>query len=180
MLNYAAIVIAALALLLFIARAKRVAKLEEELGRLRYVEGSLRELRKEMDMKLDLTRHHLASVAAGTRVPEDMILEGKPFADVSADEGQRMVAQEPALFVLDVRTAGEYASGHIPGSRLIPIDQLDTRLGELPDRATPMLVACAAGSRSAAACGLLAERGYTSLYNLRSGMSGWRGAIERG
>jgi rhodanese-related sulfurtransferase len=63
---------------------------------------------------------------------------------------------------VDVRTHSEYLAGHAPGSLHIPLDQLSQRVGEL-DRARPVLVACATGSRSAAAVSFLKEAGFEAV-----------------
>ncbi|NIQ08628.1 MAG: rhodanese-like domain-containing protein, partial [Gammaproteobacteria bacterium] len=60
----------------------------------------------------------------------------------------------------------------LQGARLIPIDQLVARIGELPkDR--PILVYCAVGSRSAQVVNYLARRGFSELYNLYGGIYSW-------
>src|SRR5205823_6069215 len=81
----------------------------------------------------------------------------------------------PGLLVLDVRTPAEFASGHIPNAHLIPVDELEDRLGELPPKDTPMPVHCAAGGRSTTACQTLGQHGYTRLLNLVGGMHTWPG-----
>jgi hypothetical protein len=58
------------------------------------------------------------------------------------------------LIILDVRTAEEFAQGHIPGSWLIPLAELETRMGELPGN-RPILLVCRAGVRSAQAYNIL-------------------------
>ncbi|MER5252786.1 MULTISPECIES: rhodanese-like domain-containing protein [unclassified Streptomyces] len=60
--------------------------------------------------------------------------------------------------VVDVRTPGEYASGHLPGAHNIPVDQLNTALPELKAAAARgvLLMVCASGVRSATACAELA------------------------
>ena len=178
-MTYVALALAVITLLLAMSRGSKLKKLEDELRQMKYLEGSLRELRKEMDLKLGLTRKHLAQVSEGHKLPQDMITEGKPFADVGSEQGQKLLEETEGVFVLDVRTDGEYAGGHIPGSTLIPVDQLERRVEELPAKETPMLVVCAGGGRSAAACAMLSERGYSSLHNLAGGMGGWRGPVTR-
>lgn len=76
------------------------------------------------------------------------------------------------LYFLDVREAGEYAEGHIAGSTLVPLGQLSSRLGSLPNDRTIVAV-CHSGSRSGVAVSLLRGAGFTNVLNLRGGMSGW-------
>jgi phage shock protein E len=92
---------------------------------------------------------------------------------LSPGEARELLQQDPKVFLLDVRTPQEYAQTRIEGARLIPIDQLAARQGEIPqDR--PVLVYCAVGSRSAKAAGYLAERLKQPVYNLFGGIWGWQ------
>ncbi|MBL8384086.1 MAG: MBL fold metallo-hydrolase [Burkholderiales bacterium] len=77
--------------------------------------------------------------------------------------------------IIDVREPEEYAGplGHIAGSRLIPLPQLETRCSEI-DPARPVIVVCRSGSRSAQACVLLAKAGMARVANLAGGMLRWR------
>jgi rhodanese-related sulfurtransferase len=76
--------------------------------------------------------------------------------------------------VLDVRTPAENARGRIPGSTLIPLQQLQSRLSELSGfKDRPILIYCATGNRSTAAAKILIDNGFNRVVNLRSGISGW-------
>ena len=76
------------------------------------------------------------------------------------------------LPVLDVRRGNEYASGHVPGARNIPLHELERRAGELgPD--APLAVICASGYRSSIAASILASRGHTCLFNVVGGTAAW-------
>ena len=82
-------------------------------------------------------------------------------------------------FVLDVRRASEFQTGHIAGATNMAHTRMLARLSEIP-RDRPLLVNCQLGSRSARACSLLARHGFTCT-NLAGGMSAWssaRAAIE--
>lgn len=67
--------------------------------------------------------------------------------------------------ILDVRSKGEYAGGHIKGSINIPVDQLRNNLGKLKDKNKPIITCCASGMRSASAKGVLKSGGYVEVYN---------------
>ncbi|MDQ0936361.1 rhodanese-like domain-containing protein [Streptomyces turgidiscabies] len=84
----------------------------------------------------------------------------------------------PQLTVVDVRTPGEYASGHLPDALNIPLDQLRRALPALKEAADhgELLVVCASGARSESACSVLADHGVPAL-TLTGGTQGWR---ERG
>lgn len=100
-------------------------------------------------------------------------VEAAPVRNVSPDQARTLLEQAPGVFLLDVRTPAEYADLRIPGARLVPIDQLLGRLGELPkDR--PILVYCAVGARSSQVANYLAGRGYPEVYNMSGGVMGWQ------
>lgn len=67
--------------------------------------------------------------------------------------------------ILDVRSKGEYAGGHIKGSINISVDQLSNNLAKLKDKNTPIITCCASGMRSASAKNLLKANGYKEVYN---------------
>ncbi|MDT8435230.1 MAG: rhodanese-like domain-containing protein [Gemmatimonadota bacterium] len=79
--------------------------------------------------------------------------------------------------ILDVRTRGEFAAGHVPGAVLLPHDELAGRLGELPaDPATEIVVYCRSGRRAAIAMDALRRAGYTNIRELKGHMPGWAAA----
>ncbi len=67
--------------------------------------------------------------------------------------------------ILDVRSKGEYAAGHIKGSQNIPIDQLHSNVHKLKDKHKPIITCCASGMRSASAKSILKSNGYTNVHN---------------
>lgn len=79
--------------------------------------------------------------------------------------------------LLDVRTPKEYREGHIPGSRNVPLHELDDALGLIGSRNTPVFVYCASGARSRRAAYALQEMGYTRVRNL-GGVAAYSGKME--
>lgn len=128
----------------------------------------------ERNAELEVLRKQLAQIARGEEINEDMILEGRTWRDASTKEGVALVASGNVR-VVDVRTRQEMAAGIIPGALLIPIDELEARMKEIPrdDRGT--LVYCASGGRSAAACEFLSRAGWNGVVNLQGGFSAWNG-----
>ena len=66
--------------------------------------------------------------------------------------------------IIDVRSKGEFASGHIKGAKNIPLDVLSNNLNGL-DKSKPIITCCASGMRSGAAKGMLKSKGYNEVYN---------------
>jgi len=84
------------------------------------------------------------------------------------------------VVLLDVRTPNEFEERHIPGAMLIPLQDLESRVSDVPNSGMPIAVVCEHGLRSASACQLLAEHGYGPLFNLSGGMRGWPGPVASG
>lgn len=72
--------------------------------------------------------------------------------------------QDGAAQLVDVRSRGEYESGHIEGSINLPLDELARRASDvLPDKTQQILLCCASGMRSHLALALLARMGYSQV-----------------
>ena len=67
--------------------------------------------------------------------------------------------------ILDVRTKGEYAGGHIKGSINIPVEQLAGNLNKLKNKDKAIITCCASGMRSASAKGILTSNGFSNVHN---------------
>ena len=67
--------------------------------------------------------------------------------------------------ILDVRSKGEYAGGHIRGSVNIPVEQLARSLNKVKNKNKVVITCCASGMRSASAKSILKSNGYTEVYN---------------
>jgi glyoxylase-like metal-dependent hydrolase (beta-lactamase superfamily II)/rhodanese-related sulfurtransferase len=81
------------------------------------------------------------------------------------DEGRQ-------LHVVDVRGPGEYASGHVPGSQSVPLNELSKRIAEI-EESVPLAVICAGGYRSSIAASLLERAGRDGLVNVIGGTGAW-------
>lgn len=90
-------------------------------------------------------------------------------------EATRLINQD--ALVLDVREDKEFAAGHIPKARHIPLSALASRLGELEKfKSKPIVVNCRSGQRSARACGILKKHGFEKAVNLAGGIMAWESA----
>lgn len=67
--------------------------------------------------------------------------------------------------ILDVRSKGEFAAGHIRGAVNISLDTLGNNLDKLKDKNRPIITCCASGMRSASAKSILRSKGYSHVYN---------------
>lgn len=67
--------------------------------------------------------------------------------------------------VVYVRSRAEFAAGHYPAARHIPVDELAGRLAELGDRTRPVVLYCRSGGRAGVAARLLRQAGFTAVHN---------------
>jgi hydroxyacylglutathione hydrolase len=100
------------------------------------------------------------------------MLAGGGYRSVSPSVGADLL-QDRNVFLLDVRTKGEYGLGRIPGASLVPISALEVGLDRIPvDR--PLLIYCASGFRSRLAARRLVKHSRQPVYNLTGGIQAWQ------
>lgn len=94
------------------------------------------------------------------------------YQDVGGAQAKQLIDSDSTLQIVDVRSPEEFAEGHIQGAKLIPIDELTARMGEI-DKTKPVFVYCLSGARSAQAAQVLVQSGYSKVYNLTNGINDW-------
>jgi rhodanese-related sulfurtransferase/glyoxylase-like metal-dependent hydrolase (beta-lactamase superfamily II) len=95
---------------------------------------------------------------------------------IDPDDLARRLAGGEGIVVLDVRNAGEFAAGHIPGSVHIPYGELGGRLDEVPDSG-PIAAVCSGGKRSGLAASILQREGYERVIHVgKGGVGSWQKA----
>lgn len=96
--------------------------------------------------------------------------------EVGTLEATRLLNQGSTL-VLDVRDASEFAGGHLPRARNIPLKDLGTRLDEIGKyKERAVLVTCRTGPRAGAATRVLKQAGFNAVYQLKGGIVAWQQA----
>lgn len=91
-------------------------------------------------------------------------------AFVSVDEAHQMYTE--GTFVLDVRTPEEWNEFHAPDTTLIPLDELASRVNELP-KDQPIVVVCRSGNRSQVGRDILLQAGFNAT-SMNGGLTEWR------
>ncbi|MCL2529509.1 MAG: rhodanese-like domain-containing protein [Coriobacteriia bacterium] len=92
---------------------------------------------------------------------------------ISANEAHQMIEGLDDFILLDVRSVEEFQEGHVGGALLIPVSELEVRAAEeLPNKDTTIFIYCRSGNRSATAAQILADMGYTKVYDI-GGMPNW-------
>jgi len=97
--------------------------------------------------------------------------------DITPIQMQKMRAENPALFVLDVREPHEISICAIDGTYKIPLGQLAERYAEVPAD-QPVVVHCKLGGRSAQAVEFLQSKGYSDIKNLAGGIIAWADTVD--
>lgn len=106
--------------------------------------------------------------------------ESITYQDLSHEEANNMMNQYKGIMLVDVRTPQEHQEVRIPGSLLLPLDELENEAEELlTDKEAKIFVYCRSGRRSAAAAKILVELGYKNVYNI-GGINNWPYATEEG
>ena len=101
---------------------------------------------------------------------------GGATSEIGTLEATRLMNNGPHL-VLDVGDDKEFAAGHLPKARNIPVKDLDGRLEEIAKfKEKPVIVTCKRGARGGAAVRVLKRSGFTSVYQLRGGVAAWEQA----
>ena len=98
------------------------------------------------------------------------------FARKDINEGVKRFRENKDAVLLDVRTREEYASGHIEGSRNLPLDELNRVDSVIKDKNAPLYVHCLSGGRSAHAAAYLKGKGYKEVHDI-GGIGTYRGKI---
>jgi rhodanese-related sulfurtransferase len=105
----------------------------------------------------------------------------KMFDNINASVFEKEVQNNPDAVLLDVRTAEEFNSGHLPDAVNIDIHSPSFMSDiEKLDKSKYYLVYCRSGARSYNACNIMANSGFTKLANMMGGIMSWRGEVAVG
>jgi rhodanese-related sulfurtransferase len=108
-------------------------------------------------------------------------LESAATSQMPLDELRHRIEEKDGLQIVDVRGPGEYAAGHAPRAINITLSHLARDLSRL-DPKLPTAVICASGYRSSAGTSILAQNGFSQVFNVVGGTNGWINAgyeVER-
>jgi rhodanese-related sulfurtransferase len=100
------------------------------------------------------------------------------FKIISVQDARKMIEKDTSVVVLDVRTPSEYnsESGHLANALLIPLQEIEQRIGELaPYKGKTIIAYCRTGNRSGRAASLLSKKGFTAA-NMDGGIVKWNDA----
>lgn len=118
----------------------------------------------------------IAAVASGAMLLWSFLSDRvSGISQLGTLEATRLINDD--ALVLDVREDKEWAAGHIPNARHIPLGALSSRLTELEKfKGKPIVVNCRSGHRSNRACVMLKKSGFENVHNLAGGIIAWEKA----
>jgi rhodanese-related sulfurtransferase len=98
-------------------------------------------------------------------------------SEIGTLDATRLMNQGSSTLVLDIRDGEDFATGHLPKARHIPLGELSKRVDEIAKyKDKPVIVTCKSGSRAGAASRLLRKAGFTTVYQLKGGLAAWQSA----
>ena len=97
-----------------------------------------------------------------------------PYPQISSGELDLLLAADPPVRVVDVRTGGEFESGHIPNAYNVPLDALAEHQRDLVELGEPVVLVCRSGARACRAEEALTDAGMENVRVLRGGVEAWR------
>jgi rhodanese-related sulfurtransferase len=122
----------------------------------------------------------VCAVVLATGCGSDIALLDPPVrTDISAAQLQEMIDDGAPIILIDVRSAGEYAGGHIAGAINVPLGTVQ-QWASTQSRLDRIVCICWSGGRSRAAADDLVELGFRDVYNLLGGVSNWPGDLVTG
>lgn len=112
-------------------------------------------------------------------VKKGNIGDQKEAAEVKTitNEEYLKISEQKPVTLIDVREPDEFAAGHAPGAKNIPLGQIDQRIDEIPSEGD-LYVMCRSGARAGMACDTLETLGRKNLIRVAPGMSEWNGPVE--
>lgn len=100
------------------------------------------------------------------------------YQHLGASDALKVIQTDKNVLVLDVRTFDEYEKKHIPNSVLLPLDEIKKKnFSSLKDKSQTILIYCWTGRRAEKAASILAEEGYTNVYEF-GGLVDWTDKLE--
>ena len=117
----------------------------------------------------------LLAIVSGGMLLWPLVARGGGALSVGTAEAVRLINREKGILI-DVGEPAEYAAGHAPGARNVPLGRLEGAK-ELPsNKALPLVVLCASGARASRAAASLRKAGHEKAFSLAGGNAAWRDA----
>ena len=142
--------------------------------RLSNIERNIQKLDEKIDYALTLQKNHLIRIKNGENLSDSIILESLPYNDLTPQKAFETYSNKDLdFFILDVTKLGYTTETKLSGRIHIPLEELNMRYAEIPNRTTPILVISEVGLRSIKASELLVKKGFYNVNNISGGYRYW-------
>ena len=136
----------------------------------------LDQLDQKVELSLKIQRNHLIRLKKGEELPDELILQGRPYNDLSPIKAYEIFTNQNADFIfLDVSHTTFKKPSEIPGALNIPLEELSMRYSDIVSKSTPILIISEKGIRSIQAAEFLVTKGYFNTNNISGGHHYWPG-----
>ncbi|HEX8788819.1 MAG TPA: rhodanese-like domain-containing protein [Telluria sp.] len=116
----------------------------------------------------------IAVISGGALLLPALMPRGRQATPLQATQ---MINRGKSTAVIDVRTADEYAAGHLRDAKNIPLADLANRIGELDkNKVKTVILVCQSGTRADKAARQLKTAGFEDIYSLEGGIAAWSAA----
>lgn len=147
-----------------------------------YLEQKVKSIFLQIEATVEPLRIQTALLAQGKPVSNQLIRTGRLYHEIFAKEAEELLTVDlrpNEVFWLDVRTNAEFTKQHIPGAKLIPVEDLEMRYQtEVSSTIEKIVVYCASGDRSRLACDFLSRHEFGNVYHIKDGLQAWAGPME--
>lgn len=147
-----------------------------------YLEQKVKAVPSQIEATVEPLRIQLALLAQGRPVSKRLIRAGRLYHEITASEAGKFLsahASADRILWIDVRSGEEFSKRHIPGAKLLPVEELEMRYRtEIPLTLDKIFVYCAGGDRSRLACDFLSRHDFGNVYHIKDGLQGWEGPTE--
>ncbi len=110
-------------------------------------------------------------------IPQQPAEPAPAQGDIDPTDVKGLLDKSHNFILIDVREPHEHQICNIPAARLIPLGQLPNRLGEL-DKTAEYIMHCKSGMRSAKACDILKQNGFSKVRNMKGGILAWSDKVD--
>ena len=136
----------------------------------------LDQLDHKVELSLKIQRNHLIRLKKGEDLPDELILQGRPYNDLSPQKAFEIFEGQNSDFILlDVSHSTFKHPSDIQGALHIPLEELSIRYSDIVSKTTPILIISEKGIRSIQAAEFLVTKGYFNTNNISGGHHHWPG-----
>lgn len=145
-------------------------------SQIKSLEKQLALLENKLDQRVQEQRHQLLRVKNHQQLPDEFILNGKKYLDLSPEKAYQLYQDKEFDFILiDVSEEGFVPPVTLPEAIKMPWSSFSELYMDIQSKSTPILIISEDGVHSVLACDFLAKRGYYNTNNISGGYKFWKG-----